>query len=105
MQVVRHVAHGSLKAGDVGELAGVSGNTIGQWARWGYIRASVSDGDPHVYAVEDVMEAATVQALRERSVTHAQIRRAIAGLGGDGGGAPPPGPPGPPPAPRPPGAP
>jgi DNA-binding transcriptional MerR regulator len=84
MQVVRHVAHGSLKAGDVGELAGVSGNTIGQWARWGYIRASVSDGDPHVYAVEDVLEAATVQALRERGVTHAQIRRAIAGLGGYG---------------------
>ena len=42
-------AHGTFLAGEVGELAGVSGNTIGQWARWGYIRASQSDGDPHVY--------------------------------------------------------
>ena len=30
-------------------MAGVSGNTIGQWARWGYIKASQSAGDPHVY--------------------------------------------------------
>ena len=51
-------AHGSFLAGAVGELAGVSGNTIGQWARWGYIRASQSDGDPHVYSVEDVAPVA-----------------------------------------------
>jgi hypothetical protein len=44
-------AHGAFLAGEVGELAGVSGNTIGQWARWGYIRASQSGGDPHVYSV------------------------------------------------------
>ena len=54
-------AHGEFLAGAVGELAGVSGNTIGQWARWGYIRASQSDGDPHVYSVEDVAEAAMVK--------------------------------------------
>ena len=64
----------------MGELAGVSGNTIGQWARWGYIRASQSDGDPHVYSVEDVAEAAMVHALLERGVSHAQVRRAIAHL-------------------------
>src|SRR5689334_7979997 len=46
--------HGHFLAGEVGEMAGVSGNTIGQWARWGYIRASQSAGDPHVYSVEDV---------------------------------------------------
>ena len=63
-------AHGSFLAGAVGELAGVSGNTIGQWARWGYIRASQSDGDPHVYSVEDVAEAAMVHALLERGVSH-----------------------------------
>jgi DNA-binding transcriptional MerR regulator len=69
--------HGHLLAGEVGELAGVSGNTIGQWARWGYIRASQSDGDPHVYAVEDVAEAAIVGALLERGVKHREVRRAI----------------------------
>ena len=64
----------------MGELAGVTGNTIGQWARWGYIRASQSDGDPHVYSVEDVTEAAMVHALLERGVSHTQVRRAIAHL-------------------------
>ena len=72
--------HGHFLAREVGELAGVTGNTIGQWARWGYIRASVSAGDPHVYSVEDVMEAAMVQALLERGVSHARVRRAIAKL-------------------------
>jgi len=74
-------AHGSFLAGDVGELAGVSGNTIGQWARWGYIRASQSTGDPHVYSVEDVTEAAIVHTLLERGVSHMMVRRAIAHLG------------------------
>ena len=77
-------AHGSFLAGEVGELAGVSGNTIGQWARWGYIRASQSDGDPHVYSVEDVTEAAMVHALLERGVSHMMVRRAIAHLGAYG---------------------
>jgi DNA-binding transcriptional MerR regulator len=73
-------AHGSLLAGEVGELAGVSGNTIGQWARWGYIRASQSTGDPHVYSVEDVTEAAMVHTLLEHGVSHMMVRRAIAHL-------------------------
>lgn len=77
-------AHGSFLAGEVGELAGVSGNTIGQWARWGYIRASRSSGDPHVYSVEDVAEAAMVHALLERGVSHRMVRRAIGYLGGYG---------------------
>jgi hypothetical protein len=58
----------------------VTGNTIGQWARWGYIRASQSSGDPHVYSVEDVAEAAMVHALLERGVTHMMVRRAIGHL-------------------------
>src|SRR3954454_7493209 len=74
-------AHGEFLAGAVGELAGVSGNTIGQWARWGYIRASQSAGDPHVYSVEDVAEAAMVKALLERGITHRMVRRTIAELG------------------------
>ena len=61
---------------------GVTGNTIGQWARWGYIRASQSQGDPHVYSVEDVAEAALVHALLEHGASHAQVRRAIARLPG-----------------------
>ena len=69
--------HGRFLAGEAGELAGVTGNTIGQWARWGLIRASVSDGDPHVYAVEDVAEAVIVRALLDRGIRHADIRRAV----------------------------
>jgi DNA-binding transcriptional MerR regulator len=75
--------HGHFLAGEVGELAGVSGNTIGQWARWGYIRASQSAGDPHVYSVEDIAEAAIVRALLARGVRHRDVRRAIARLDGE----------------------
>jgi DNA-binding transcriptional MerR regulator len=73
--------HGSFLAAEVGQLAGVSGNTIGQWARWGYIRSSRSEGEPRVYSVEDVAEAAIVHALLERGIKHAQVRRVIAQLG------------------------
>jgi hypothetical protein len=73
--------HGRFLAGEVGDLAGVSGTTIGQWARRGYIRASRSAGDPHVYSLEDVVEAAVVHALLERGIGHAAIRRTIAALG------------------------
>jgi len=72
--------HGRFLAGEAGELAGVSGTTIGQWARRGYIRASRSAGDPHVYSLEDVVEASVVHALLERGVAHAAIRRTIAAL-------------------------
>jgi DNA-binding transcriptional MerR regulator len=73
--------HGHLSAGEAGELVGVTGNTIGQWARWGYIRASQSSGDPHVYSVEDVAEAAVVRALLDRKVRHRVVRLAIQHLG------------------------
>jgi len=76
--------HGHFLAGEAGELAGVSGTTIGQWARWGYIRASQSAEDPHVYSVEDVAEAAVVQLLLERGVRHRDVRRAIDRLGAYG---------------------
>jgi DNA-binding transcriptional MerR regulator len=76
--------HGHFLAAEAGELAGVSGTTIGQWARWGYIRASQSGGDPHVYSVEDVAEAAIVRALLERGVRHADVRRAIGRLAARG---------------------
>src|SRR5918998_5636594 len=69
--------HGHLLAGDAGELVGVSGTTIGQWARHGYIRPSQSAELPHVYSVEDVAEAAIVAALLHRGVRHGDVRRAI----------------------------
>ena len=69
-------AHGQFLAAEVGELAGVSGTTIGQWARWGYIRSSASDGEPRVYGVEDVGEATMVAELLARGVSHADVRRA-----------------------------
>lgn len=72
--------HGQLTAGEVGELVGVPGTTIGQWARWGYVRASVSEELPHVYGVEDVGEASIVAALLGRGVPHAEVRRAITHL-------------------------
>ena len=76
--------HGHLLAGEVGELAGVSGTTIGQWARWGLIRSSVSDAEPRVYSVEDAAEAVIVAELIERGVSHADVHAAIERLEGYG---------------------
>ncbi|MBX5442419.1 MAG: MerR family transcriptional regulator [Solirubrobacteraceae bacterium] len=76
--------HGDLLAADVGELVGVSGTTIGQWARRGLIRSSRSDGEPRRYGVEDVAEAAVVAELLARGVPHAAIHRAIERLSGSG---------------------
>ena len=73
-------AHGRLLAADVGELVGVSGTTIGQWARRGYIRSSQAEAEPRVYAVEDVAEAAVVRVLLDRGVRRAEIRRVVARL-------------------------
>ena len=69
--------HGRLLAGEAGEIVGVSGTTIGQWARHGYIRPSQSAELPHVYSVEDVAEAAIVATLLGRGDRHAYVRRAI----------------------------
>jgi DNA-binding transcriptional MerR regulator len=78
-------AHGSLLAADVGELVGVSGTTIGQGARHGYIRSSQREAEPRLYAVEDVAEAAIVQALLARGVRRPEVRRAVARLRAAGG--------------------
>ncbi len=75
--------HGSLLAGEVGELVGVSGTTIGQWARRGYISSSQSCGEPRVYSVEDVAEASIVAELLARGVRRADVRAAISRLGCD----------------------
>ena len=80
--------HGRFLAAEVGELAGVSGTTIGQWARRGYIRSSASDREPRVYSVEDVAEAAIVGELLGRGVPHADVRRAVERLGEEYGAWP-----------------
>src|SRR3954467_15959963 len=76
--------HSRFLAGEAGDLVGVSGTTIGQWARRGYIRASRSTGDPHVYSLEDVAEAWVVHALLGGGGGHAGVRRTIAALGDRG---------------------
>lgn len=67
-------------AHEVGRLAGVSGHTVGQWARHGYIRPSQSTGPPHVYSFQDVAEAILVHELLERGVPYGEIRATISAL-------------------------
>jgi DNA-binding transcriptional MerR regulator len=74
--VTRYLAH------EAARLVGVSGDRIGQWARWGHIRASVSEGDPHVYSWEDVAEALAVHDLLEAGYGLRVIRAAVDRLGG-----------------------
>jgi DNA-binding transcriptional MerR regulator/uncharacterized protein (DUF433 family) len=68
---------GVYLASEVGRLAGVSGLTIGQWARRGYIRSSQSSAQPRLYSFQDVAEAIVVHELLERGIPHRDIRRAI----------------------------
>ena len=77
--MTRYLAH------EAARLVGVSGDRIGQWARWGHIRASVSAGDPHVYAWEDVAEALAVHVLLEAGYPLRHIRSVVDRLGGAGG--------------------
>lgn len=71
---------GHYLAHEAGQLAGVSGQTIGQWARHGYVRSSQSDGPPRVYSYQDVAEAMVVHELRERGIDYTVIKQTIAGL-------------------------
>jgi len=67
-------------ARDVGQLAGVSGTQIGQWARHGLIRSSRGAGNPRAYSFQDVAEAMVVHELIDRGLPAPEIRRAIANL-------------------------
>src|SRR3954454_15590878 len=69
--------HGEFRAGEVAEMAGVSGTTVGQWARRGLIRSSQRDEEPRIYSVEGVAEAAIARALTGAVVRHVAIHRAI----------------------------
>lgn len=68
---------GHYLAEEAGRLAGVSGTTIGQWARRGYIRSSRSDGPPRVYSFQDVAEAMVVHELLVRGVGLRAVRSAV----------------------------
>ncbi len=75
--VIHLPPRGRYLAWEAGQLAGVSGPTMGQWARRGYIRSSVSARSPRVYSFQDVAEAMVVHELLEREVVHREIREAI----------------------------
>lgn len=68
---------GYYLAHEAGWLAGVSGDRIGQWARRGYIRSSISTGVPRVYSYQDVAEAMVVHELEGDGVPLPAIRRAV----------------------------
>lgn len=78
--VVHMPPRGHYLASEVGQLAGVSGNLVGQWARRQYIRASQSEGVPKVYSYQDAAEAMVVHDLLERGVKYRGIRKAIDAL-------------------------
>jgi uncharacterized protein (DUF433 family) len=61
-----------------GALAGISGNRIGQWARYGLIRPSHYEGRPrNLYAFNDVAEAIVIRWLLERSFNYEAIHAAV----------------------------
>ena len=73
---------GHYLAEEAGRLAGVSGTTIGQWARRGYIRSSRAMGPRRIYCFQDVAEAMVVHELIARSVALRSIRAAVDRLRG-----------------------
>jgi uncharacterized protein (DUF433 family) len=61
-----------------GALAGVSGNRVGQWARYGLITPSWYRGRPaNLYEFRDVAEAIVVHWLLDRGFTYRDIHSAI----------------------------
>jgi len=77
--LIRLPPRGHYLASEVGALAGVSGDRVGQWARRGYIQASWSGpGDsPLLYSFQDVAEAMLVHELEDQGVPLRIIRSTI----------------------------
>jgi uncharacterized protein (DUF433 family) len=75
--VIHMPPRGRYYANEVGRLAGVSGDRIGQWARRGYIRSSQSSRAPRVYSFQDVAEAMVVHELVDNDVPLRAIKKAI----------------------------
>lgn len=78
--VVQLPPRGHYLASEVGALAGVSGDQIGQWARYGYIRSSQSNEIPRVYSYQDVAEAMAIHQLRLNKISYEAIRAALEAL-------------------------
>lgn len=78
--LIRLPARGHYLAWEAGQLAGVSGNKIGQWARRGYIVASPSADVPEGLPATRAWPRIVVHDLLERGVVHGDIRTAIAAL-------------------------
>jgi uncharacterized protein (DUF433 family)/DNA-binding transcriptional MerR regulator len=69
---------GIYAAHRVGALAGVSGYTIGQWARNGLVRPTYYEGRPaNLYAFNDVAEAIVIRWLLSKGFTYKQIHTAV----------------------------
>jgi DNA-binding transcriptional MerR regulator len=68
-------------AHEAARMVGVPGDRIGQWARWGHIRASISAGEPHVYSFADVAEALAVHVLLDAGFSLPVIRHAVERVG------------------------
>jgi uncharacterized protein (DUF433 family) len=64
-------------AADAAQLVGVSAWTIGQWARFEYIRATRDPGPPEVFAYQDVAEAMAVRELLRRGVPRQALKTTI----------------------------
>lgn len=65
-----------------GQLAGVGGDMIGQWARYGLIRPTIYSGRPaNRYAFFDVAEAIVVHWLRQHDFSYREIHTAISRAG------------------------
>ena len=75
---------GNYLAHEAGLLAGVSGYKMGQWARHGYIKSSISPHAPRIYSYQDIAEAMVVHELLDQEVPHKFIKRAIDKLDGYG---------------------
>lgn len=61
-----------------GALAGVSGYSIGQWARHGLVTPTVYEGRPaNLYSYFDVAEAIVVRWLLDQGFQHADARAAL----------------------------
>lgn len=71
---------GHYTANEAGRLAGVSGQRMGQWARYGYIRSSQSEEAPRIYSYQDIAEAMVVHALVDANLDYEAIKDTIEGL-------------------------
>jgi uncharacterized protein (DUF433 family)/DNA-binding transcriptional MerR regulator len=64
-------------AADAAQLVGVSAWSIGQWSRYGYVKATRDPGPPEVFSFQDVAEAMAVRELLRRGVRRQEIKATI----------------------------